>query len=84
MGNCDNIEGTLYYSWKCPKGYKWGNLGCEYDCQDLEEEGEFCVKKIENKTDPCPELTIPEGELKCLKPNWKYFIWIINPFNNKY
>ena len=45
MNNCDNIPNTIYYSRKCPKGYKRGNLACEYDCAEMDDEEDFCIKK---------------------------------------
>lgn len=84
LNNCKRIPNTIYYSRKCPKGYKREGIACIFNCEPygLRDNEEFCVKSPENASIPCPDETIEKGKFKCLKPMKKYFVYIMNPFNN--
>ena len=60
LNNCKRIPNTVYYSRKCPKGYKRDDIACVFNCEPygLRDDGEFCVKSPENSSIPCPEETI--------------------------
>ena len=81
--NCDPVPDTIYYTRKCPKGYKQSSIGCVFNCakENMEEDGDFCVKQEADK--PCPTGTVTVDEAKCLKPMRRYFMYIQNPFNLK-
>lgn len=82
--NCDQVKGTIYYTRKCPKGYKRKGLSCSYECTShgLIDKGEFCEKPEDELDLPCPKGTIRKGKT-CLKPFPRFFPFIMNPFNNK-
>jgi hypothetical protein len=82
--NCSRVPNTLYYTRKCPKGFKREGIACVYNCESMEmkNKGEFCIKNPDLESLPCPEGTVAKGTKKCLKPMKRYFIWIMNPFNN--
>lgn len=81
--NCEPVSDTIYYTRKCPKGYKQSSIGCVFNCakENMEEDGEFCIKEEADK--PCPNGTLTVDETKCMKPMRRYFMYIQNPFNLK-
>lgn len=85
-GNCQHVNGTIYFRRKCPKRYRLDGIGCVFDCgaAQLAENGEFCGKEPENLETACPGgLIETPDKANCLKPMRKYFASIMNPFNNK-
>ena len=83
--NCVKIPNTLYFTRKCPKGYRREGIACVFNCEPygFRDVGEFCLKNEDDASIPCPEGTLKQGMFKCFKPMKRYFIWVMNPFNNK-
>lgn len=83
--NCDRVGETFYYTRKCPKGYFRQGLGCVFDCSayNFQEKGEYCEKLPDQIDIPCPPGTVIKNDSLCLKPLKRYFVYTMNPFNNK-
>lgn len=83
--NCKHVPNTIYYSRKCPKGFVTNGLSCDFSCKphNLTNNGEFCEKPPDSLDLPCPAGTVAKNDNLCLKPVKRYFLWVMNPFNNR-